>query len=144
MYKLFNSKDFFYNIRQLKYLPRAIKYRWQRAWRGWADCDTWAIDDWFMEVMPQMIKHLNQTQQGYFELLKDGTEEDNARLWSYTLNKMHYLLTEMNKDTCSQQCEYNYKDAEYWPRRKEIEDYRDKCKDEFFEMFSEHFWRLWD
>jgi hypothetical protein len=32
----------------------------------------------------------------------------------------------------------------YWKKEREINDYRDKMKNEGFELFSKHFWNLWD
>ena len=37
---------------------RAAKYFVQRGLRGWADCDTWSLDDYLNEVLPEAIGHL--------------------------------------------------------------------------------------
>lgn len=45
-------------------VPRFIKYAWQRASRGWADCDVWSMDDWFCDVVPGMLKQLADNKLG--------------------------------------------------------------------------------
>ncbi len=34
--------------------------------------------------------------------------------------------------------------GKYFEYETKIDEYRDKCKDEFFELFSKYFWMLWD
>lgn len=43
---------------------RACKWLWQRATRGWADCDVWSIDYYLNEVIPAMVRHLKETTMG--------------------------------------------------------------------------------
>ena len=50
-----NIEDFFY----------WIKYFFQRGWRGWANCDTWGMDGYLLEVMIPMMKHLKETKHGH-------------------------------------------------------------------------------
>lgn len=40
--------------------------------------------------------------------------------------------------------EYKAVQDEYIEKEKELEQYSDQCKNEFFELFSKHFWDLWD
>lgn len=134
MYKLFNHSTLWGNI---KYLPRAIKYRFQRAFRGWADCDTWDMDFWFMEVMKPMLQHLRDTHQGHPGEL---TEE----AWNVVLDRMIFLLTEMDENTCSQQNTLWEDKDKALAREMDICEYRNACKDEFFRLFSKYFYNLWD
>lgn len=140
MYKLFNHPTIWGNIKELKYLPHAIKYRFQRAFRGWADCDTWDMDFWFMEVMKPMLQHLRDTHMGH---PGDLTEE----AWNVVLDRMIFLLTEMDESTCSQQNAF-WKDTDQKQKALEREidicKYREVCKDEFFRLFSKYFYNLWD
>lgn len=139
MYKLFDHPILWGNIKELKYLPHAIKYRFQRAFRGWADCDTWDMDFWFMEVVKPMLQHFRDTHDGY---PGDLTEES----WNVILDRMIFLLTEMDEDTCSQQnALWKGKDKDKaFEREMDIRKYRDACKDEFFRLFSKYFYNLWD
>ena len=139
MYRLFRGK-FPYCLRDIKYIHRALKYRTQRACRGWADCDTWSIDMWFLEVVPQMLGHLRENRCSQPAHM---TSEE----WNSILGAMIFLLNEMNEETCSQQndIEYTSDNADkFLARERELSNYMDHCKDEFFKMFSEHFYDLWD
>lgn len=138
-------------FKNLSMLPRMIKLAWQRATRGYADYDVWAIDDWFMAIMPNMLTDLKEKSVGtpYFG---HGVEED-SKIWDSILDKMIYLLKEMNEDTSSQQNEffdaYVVSDnpqicQAYRSRQAEVDRYLETCKNEFFSLFTEHFYKLWD
>jgi hypothetical protein len=45
-------------------------WRCQRFWRGYADIDVWAIDDWMSELMPRMLDHFLDELHGYPSQLK--------------------------------------------------------------------------
>ena len=136
----------------------------------------------------------DENDPGY-QLRSKASDECDHR-WVDILNKLIYLLDEMNEDTCSMKNPY---EKEWWsyhikfdkkypnhgnelkteeelveekrtntilhvgPERdpdfgktyrvvvekylnydKQIADYRDKCKNEFFELFSKYFWYLGD
>ena len=40
--------------------------------------------------------------------------------------------------------EYADIDRKYMDYEQKLREYRNRCKDQFFEMFSKHFWQLWD
>lgn len=42
-----------------------LKAVWQRATRGWADRDTWNLDNYLLEILPEMIDHLREHTHGY-------------------------------------------------------------------------------
>ena len=48
----------------IKDSPRVVKAMYQRATRGWADCDVWNIDSWFQGVVPDMLRRLADTKHG--------------------------------------------------------------------------------
>lgn len=41
-----------------------MKYKIQRAQRGWADCDVWSLDDYLTEWLPGALLHLKKTTHG--------------------------------------------------------------------------------
>lgn len=45
------------------YQPFIIAY--QRATRGFADCDTWSLDGYVANVMPKALQHLKDNTHGY-------------------------------------------------------------------------------
>ncbi|MDO5296140.1 MAG: hypothetical protein Q4F00_05785 [bacterium] len=40
--------------------------------------------------------------------------------------------------------DYEELERNYMQAENEITAYRNRCKDEFFALFAEHFWNLWD
>lgn len=78
-----------------------LKYKIQRAQRGWADCDVWSFDDYLASWMPDALEHLKKTTHGIppqmFEAVDgvdtDGNPSDTAMQraearWDATLDKM--------------------------------------------------------
>jgi len=44
---------------------RWIKHCWQRAFRGYADCDCWEIASYLAEILPPMLKQFKVNLHGY-------------------------------------------------------------------------------
>lgn len=42
-----------------------IKRFWQRGRRGWSYEDIWAIDDWFVNILPPMLDELRKNEHGW-------------------------------------------------------------------------------
>lgn len=42
-----------------------LKAAWQRVTRGWANRDTWDLDNYLLEILPEMIDHLRIHTHGY-------------------------------------------------------------------------------
>lgn len=184
------------------------KWKLQRAQRGYSDSDTWNMFSWFLEIMPKMLKQFRNNLNGYPDgvfnfplmtrpVINDEKEEPEGMIkWKETLDRMIFLLEEMNENTCSVKNPYEkeydkinskfhnkygffgddlktpeqiekekkehlytmltpsdfpdlYPDYEklqnnYFKCEKEISFYRDRCREEFFYLFSKHFWDLWD
>lgn len=118
------------------------KCREQRADQGFADVEACEIDTWFMDIMPRMLKRFRENNmsipcEGNL-ISHEICDEDDERLaeWNKIIDRMIFLLEEMNEDTCSM----DQNKASFH----EIFEYRNTCKNEFFELFSKHFWDLWD
>lgn len=41
-----------------------VKWNIQRASRGWADCDTWSLDSYLSEWLPDALRHLKKHKHG--------------------------------------------------------------------------------
>ena len=41
-----------------------LKYKIQRAQRGWADCDTWSLDNYLSKWLPGALRHLKKHKHG--------------------------------------------------------------------------------
>ena len=186
------------------------EWREQRAERGFSDEDTWNIYAWFLDIMPKMLQQMRDNLHGFpggtmFGLDKavsetaiddDAEKEPGLIKWEQTLDRMIFLLKEMNEDTCSYENPYEdeyfkmeeafrkeygifgdglkteeekaeeektgshrmYFPTDFpdlFPHAAEIwnnyilheaykKHYADNCKEEFFHLFSQNFWDLWD
>ena len=176
--------------RLLKQIARDIKWSHQRIWKGYCDYDLFSIDSWFMKVMPRMLRKFKETRHGSPVTINNASqdvflddEERNQAVhseWDKILDRMIFLLGEMDEYSCSQQnsfadeyfeeieellkcpeahpdgsssCrfpdlkeypEYKELDENYHSEEKRLAQYRLDCKLEFFELFSTHFYDLWD
>ena len=53
----------FYRILDFfKYLPKEIKWFFQRGFKGYCDRDVWDIDSWFERNIIPMLKELKETK----------------------------------------------------------------------------------
>lgn len=143
----------FYRIMDfIKNIPREIKWFFQRGTRGYSDKDVWSIDIWFKSIIIPMLEQLKETKQGH---PIDMTEEE----WNLTLNNMINYFKECTDFYCSEKNEYedeymsrimsaNEYDkllADKWLKREEeIDKYKNEMKNKAFELFSKHFYSLWD
>ena len=48
-----------------RYVLKDIKFGWQRVTRGWADCDVWNMDSWFLAIAPEMLRALADRTDAY-------------------------------------------------------------------------------
>ena len=124
-------------------MPLAIKYRFQRAFRGWADYDVLSMDTWFMEVIPQMLQYQRDCKVSTPVFDVDESYEENREKWDQILDKMIFLCQEMNEDTCSKKNEAKFDDEMWWERQQEIDQYRQQCLESFFKYFTKYFHSLW-
>ena len=144
-----------------------IRYKFQRLIRGYSDYDVWDIDLWFLNVMPQMLKQLKDTTHSA-PLLPGTTMETCHEEWERILDRMIFLLNEMDEDKCSYKNPYEEEwekgieerfasmvDGGRTPQDKELFEkwrgeeqnkykYIQLCKEEFFDLFSKYFYSLWD
>ena len=131
-------------------IMKKLRFIKQRVKRGYADEDVWDMNNWFIETVVPMLKQLKQEKHGY---PCDMTEKE----WDDILDEMIFNFTELDEDTCSMQNEYwekyyNSPDNEekeelrkkWLKRAEEINKYQNDCKNKAFELFSKHFWSLWD
>ena len=78
---------------------RLEKYKKQRLKRGWADCDTWALDSWMLSVLPGMLRCMADDGSGYAEyVIIDGKRQPmTARTYRRWLHRLAHMLTEGHK-----------------------------------------------
>ncbi len=89
----------------------------QRYDRGYADVDVWNLNCWFIETVRPMLIQLRDTRSGSPSHL--GTLETNEKghlvsegcheAWDAILNRMIFLLGEMEEETCTRKNKYEDK-----------------------------------
>lgn len=145
-----------YWVRNILNFPRnvfyEVKYGIQRAKNGFSIRDTYNIDCWFLNIMPNMLKKFNKINMGYPISMKEDE-------WKAIIEDMIFHFTNANEDTCSEINEYedeflNSKEdfsklidselgAKYRDRAIEIEKFQNEELKKGFELFTKYFKDLW-
>lgn len=82
-----------------------MRFARQRARKGYAAIDWWNMDNWFLEIIPNMLDELADRRCGY-----PGNEEfDTPEKWSTYLHNLANDLRMCTEDACDKLNEY-YKD----------------------------------
>jgi len=126
-------KDFWYDFRR----------RCQRFKRGYAYSDVWDIDCWFMDTIKPMLIQLRDHGIGIPWDLYNHEDENERIDWENILTEMIECLDLMNEDAAQ---EYLGVADDDWSAEsyKKVNDLMDAKKNRFFELFSKHFYSLWD
>ncbi len=133
-YRWFYSfKCFFSNI---DYFFRWVMWCYQRAFRGYGDCDVWSIDDYLTIILPPMLETLKKDGMTYPGQGEAGTPEK----WADIVDKM----------IAGFEAHKRIMDLEYEEgKEKPIEQIRKELSrdDEIFKegmrLFTEYFGALW-
>jgi len=91
----------------LKQIRKDIKWSHQRIWKGYCDYDLYSIYDWFLEIMPPMLEEYKKKRHGSpvgknkeiqsMIMTEEEREESIHTQWDNTLDRMVFLLREMNE-----------------------------------------------
>lgn len=97
-------------------LRRDIKFSIQRIRNGYCDPDAWAINDWFLGIMPAMLQELKDTRSSspptedyiaHAMIVDDKDRQDEVHVaWDAVLERMIFLMKEADERTCSQENPY--------------------------------------
>lgn len=120
----------YYRVRRfIKDTPYKLKWKWQRAMRGYSDSDVWNMFGWFITTVEPMLKDLLESHYGYPGDMTNEEFEDKLRELLKYIDGMKEREYEE---------EMTVEDIE--------EGYKMQCenKDKFFKLFSELFYALWD
>lgn len=101
------------------------KWKRQRAHRGWADCDVWGIDEFLMNILPEMMEKLAEDGCSY-PVRMNSLEE-----WQAWLRQTAAMWREMKRifdEFCIDTDQEEFK----------------KLKKECFERLESYFFDLWD
>ena len=133
-YKIRNAfRDFRYDLR----------CRCQRFKRGYAWGDVWDMDCWFMKTVKPMLIHLRDHGISVPWDLYNHEDENERIDWENILTEMIECIDMMHEDAVQEYlgiADDDYSAESY----KKVNDFMDAKKDRFFELFSKHFYSLWD
>lgn len=121
----------------------SLRARCQRFKRGYSYGDVWDMDCWFKRTVKPMLIHLRDYGIGIpFDLYLEGAENEREA-WEAVLSEMIECITLMDEDEAQKYlgiADDDYSVESY----KKLNDFMDEKKDRFFELFSKHFYSLWD
>ena len=147
-----------------------LKAAWQRATRGWANRDTWNLDGYLLEILPEMIDYLAEHAHGYpgehagfptFESwqeflrneivtpLRNAREDQNVQKNEYEEEYMSYPFILKKTEDEFYAINDNTPDPlvkKYFEREKEIDAWRSAELSRAMTTLarSEIYWHLWD
>jgi hypothetical protein len=128
---------------KLTYDVDSLKARIQRFKRGYSYGDVWDMDFWFMRTVKPMLIHLRDHGIGIpNDFYKQGADNERAE-WEAVLTEMISCLELMDEDNVEKHLGIEDDD---WS----VENYNktwvlmEENKNRFFELFSKHFYSLWD
>jgi hypothetical protein len=71
-------------LKNIKMFIRSIKYAYQRITRGWANCDTWDLDDYYEHIIADTLNYLADNHMGY----PGNNEFPDDEIWTKYLKDM--------------------------------------------------------
>lgn len=146
----------------------SLKARLQRAVRGWSDADALNMNEWFLSIAPQMLKHFREHRRGYpVELLREylSAHRDELNMtygdfcaWPAGKSSAEYRRREEIDFACGRIWDETLGLMIYLLERAgsdtpasaspkealEFEEYKDRCKTEALELFNKWFCNLCD
>lgn len=142
----------------IKLFFRSLKWTWQRAARGFADCDVWNMDSWLLNTLAGALKYFADNHCGWPGDSKFPKDED----WTQYLNSMSQKFYSANE--CNEYYATPITDKWWnWARKhsgycsddnpyvqdmlqeeQENELKRERDFAEAWSMMGDVFWNLWD
>ena len=116
-------------------IHRNIKFGFQRMFRGYDNADGYAFFSNFIDRHYKLLKHFKKHNFGYPANL---TEKE----WDNILEEMIQHLYMMDEWNVIQSLEKGMPE-DYKVDYKSVYEITERHKDEFFKLFSKHFYSLW-
>ncbi len=103
----------------IKNIPAFIKWSHQRIHKGYCDRDVYCFSYWFEELVPDMLKELNENRHGFFPIdenrkvihLKGNITDEQEKIYNERygemLKKIARYLRESSEEGCSMKNPYN-------------------------------------
>ena len=144
-----------------------LKAAWQRATRGWANRDTWNLDSYLLEILPEMIDYLRIHAHGYpgygeFDTpekwdkflkeeiiipLQNAREEQTVQKNEYEEELFSYPMEFVKGENGFTAIKFTEPDElrrKWCEREKEISEWRQKELEKGFQNLASVFFDLWD
>lgn len=146
-------------ISDIPYWPSYLRYHYQRATRGWADSDVWDISEYFLEVVPQMLRRLRNTKSGYpsYFAIPERTDEQSVKMWDDILDEMIYgfelqrlwnedyaMIVGVKKPGLDGWYLVDFGDPEWRALYEQRKDEVETAFNKSMKLFHKHFFSLWD
>ena len=104
----------YFALRKKKDQEYEEKQKRQRYERGFADSDVWNMYDWFIKMARPMLQKLRNERSGSPATLGNNYYDEDGLMqndtchaeWDEVLDRMIFLLGEMDEDTCSRKNKY--------------------------------------
>lgn len=121
----------------------SLRARIQRFKRGYSYGDVWDMDYWFMRTAKPMLIHLRDHGMGIpFDLYQEGAENERE-VWEAVLTAMIHCLDLMDEENAEKYLGIADDDHSIESYNK-VTNLMEENKNKFFELFSKHFYSLWD
>ena len=136
---VFRGKDWWRNLRDIPIFIKRIFFTLKHGYSPVAQFETF---EWFMDVMKEILTNYRYNRMGspvvidnFFDVKEENSNDvANEEAYNAILDRMIVLLDLMD--------EHNqlYNDMDW----KEADKKKEDAKNEFFKLFSEQFYGLWD
>lgn len=121
----------------------SLRARIQRFKRGYSYGDVWDMDYWFMRTAKPMLIHLRDHGIGIPNELYLQDADNERIVWENTLTEMISCLELMDEENAEKYlgiADDDYSVESY----NKVTNLMEENKSRFFELFSKHFYSLWD
>lgn len=136
--------NLYYKIKnKLIYDVDSLLARIQRFKRGYSYGDIWDMDYWFMRTVKPMLTHLRDYGIGVPNDLYLQDADNERIIWENTLTEMISCLELMDEDNAEKYLGIADNDWSVESYKK-VTNLMEESKNRFFELFSKHFYSLWD
>ena len=136
---VFRGKDWWRNLKDIPIFIKRIFFTLKHGYSPVAQFETF---EWFMDVMKEILTNYRYNRMGspvvidnFFDVKEENSNDVvNEEAYNAILDRMIVLLDLMD--------EHNqlYNDMDW----KEADKKKEDAKNEFFKLFSEQFYGLWD
>lgn len=128
----------FHGWRNLKDIPIFIKRIFFTLKHGYSPVAKWETFAWFIDVMKEILTNYRYNRDGTPIMddvfVANNYDSANEEAYNKIFDRMIELLNQMDENNPI------YDDMDWTIKNKSMND----AKDEFFKLFSEHFYILWD